>query len=165
MGHKGCLLMEWPMSFHQLLWRSAWVSLHIHQKPFVRYKQLGRQRVGLSTLCHCVGQGCECIWAKPASHQPWKSGAGEPASDLHHHVQYISFHIKKPSMLHVIYYLYTWMDNRVDSPACFACNSGSTRELWIWWVLPVRLGLYLPSSTWTGVTGILVIWVFLNICS
>lgn len=78
MGHKGCSLMEGPTSFHQLLQRSARVSLHIHQKPFVRCERLGRQFVGLSSLCHRVGQRCECIWEKPAFHHRWASGAGGP---------------------------------------------------------------------------------------
>jgi len=33
--------------------------------------------------------------------------AAEAASDLPRHTQYISFHVKKPSVLPVIYHLYT----------------------------------------------------------
>lgn len=49
----------------------------IYRKPFVRCEQLERQHVCLCALSHGGGQGCECILAKPGSHQQWTSGAGE----------------------------------------------------------------------------------------
>lgn len=49
----------------------------IYRKPFVRCEQLERQHVCLCALSHGGGQGCECILAKPGSHQQWTTGAGE----------------------------------------------------------------------------------------
>lgn len=130
--HKG-----WPTQAHwwKLLWVFTDFSGILHPpKAFVICEELGWQCVGLCALSHGVGQGHECILAKPGSHQQWASGAGE-LPKLPYAVCQLP---QKTSVLHVIYYLFIWMDSRVHSPACFTCRSGSTRELWE--VLPLRLG-------------------------
>lgn len=129
MAHKGCSLVEVPMSFHWFLWHFASTN------NFVRCEHLGRQRVCLSALSHGVGQGCECILAKPGSHQQWASGAAKsPKVPL----AVCQLPKKAPSLLHVIHYPSIWMDSRVDSPAVspavLAARESCDRDCPLGWV-------------------------------